>query len=384
MTLTRADRLSGLAVVTVALGVASLIHGLTLPLLSLVLEREGVGKTLIGINTAAQYLAIFAAAPFVPRLMRNFGPIAMMFWSVLGSALVFLLLPLYVDVQLWFALRLLLGVSLSFLWIAGEAWVSHMAEERTQGRIVAVYGAVTASGFALGPLLLAMVGSRGWTPFLVAAGVMALGAIPLSLHLRSAPKLQEQASGGFWRYVMLAPAAMWVYFMFSAADAVLLTFLPIYGMQAGLDERLALGLLTALAVGAIASQFPIGWLVDRMNAMVLFTVGVVLIGGTSALLPLSIAKLPGNAALMFGFGALLGGFYTVTLVVHGRRFKGAELGPATTARSVMFCLGATAGPPVAGTAMEWLGPHGMPWSLVLMFALVLPLPILGVLRKWVA
>jgi hypothetical protein len=40
--ITPAERRRALAVVTIALGIVSLIHGLSLPMLSLDLEREGV------------------------------------------------------------------------------------------------------------------------------------------------------------------------------------------------------------------------------------------------------------------------------------------------------------------------------------------------------
>jgi MFS family permease len=380
--ITAAERRHALAVVTIALGIVSLIHGLSLPMLSLVLEREGVDKTLIGLNATAQFVAVFAAAPFVPRLMRNFGPAAMMFWSVLASALVFLALPVYVNVHVWFVLRLLLGIALSFLWIAGEAWVSHLAEERTRGRTVAIYGAVTAAGFALGPLALAAVGSEGWRPFLLAASVMAIAAIPLALARKSGPRLGGRPSGRFWRYVVLAPVSMWMYFAFSAAEAALLTFLPIYGIQAGLEERIAIALLTAMAIGAIASQFPVGWMADRLNGMMLTGIGAVLLTGVCVLLPESIGRTPWNAVLLLGLGALLGGFYTLSLVFLGRRFKGADLGPAVTARSIMFCLGAMAGPPVDGAAIELLGPDGMAWMLAFLFLLVMPLPVIGFARRW--
>lgn len=383
-TITSSERRHALAVVTIALGIVSLIHGLSLPMLSLVLEREGVGKTLIGLNATAQFLAVFAAAPFVPRLMRNFPPANIMLWSVLASALVFLALRAYLNVHVWFVLRLLLGISLSFLWIAGEAWISHLAEDHARGRTVAIYGAITASGFALGPLALAAVGSEGWTPFILASGIMTIAAIPLALAQKSDSRLGGRASGRFWHYVLMAPVSMCMYFVFSAAEAVLLTFLPIYGIDAGLEERIAIALLTAMAIGGIASQFPVGWMADRLNGMLLAGVGVVLLIGACALLPKSIGYTPWNAVLLLAVGGLMGGFYTLSLVFLGRRFTGADLGPSVTARSIMFCLGAMAGPPVAGAAIELLGPDGIAWTLAALFLLLIPLPVIGYTRRWVA
>ena len=177
---------------------------------------------------------------------------------------------------------------------------------------------------------------------------------------------------------------MCMYFVFSAAEAVLLTFLPIYGIHAGLEERTAIALLTAMAIGGIASQFPVGWMADRLNGMLLAAIGVVLLIGACVLLPGSIGHTPWNAVLLLAVGALMGGFYTLSLVFLGRRFTGADLGPSVTARSIMFCLGAMAGPPVAGAAIELAGPDGMAWMLTFLFALLIPLPAIGYARRWVA
>ena len=50
-----------------------------------------------------------------------------MFWSVLVAALIFFVLPIHVDVWLWFGLRFTLGIGQSFLWIARqETWISHL------------------------------------------------------------------------------------------------------------------------------------------------------------------------------------------------------------------------------------------------------------------
>ena len=87
-----------LAVATVALAVASLCHGLTMPLLSLVLNRQGVDETLIGLNTGVYFIAIFAVAPFASRLMRTRGPALLMLASILAMTALFILLRVLPNV----------------------------------------------------------------------------------------------------------------------------------------------------------------------------------------------------------------------------------------------------------------------------------------------
>ena len=66
----------------------------------------------------------------------------------------------------------------------------------------------------------------------------------------------------------------------------------------------------------------------------------------------------------------------------GRRFKGADLSTAASVFAVMFSFGAVTGPPLSGVGMTYLGNDGMRWALVLIYALALPLPVIGLIRRW--
>ena len=109
-TLTASERRRSLFAVIAALAVQSLIFGLSMPLLALVLDAQGVDKTLNGLSAAAQSVAIFAVAPFVSRLIALFGVARLMIVTTLLSIIVFLLLPVFPNVYAWFPLRFLLGL----------------------------------------------------------------------------------------------------------------------------------------------------------------------------------------------------------------------------------------------------------------------------------
>lgn len=378
----RAWRARNLVAVSAVLGVAALVHGFSLPLLSLVLEKQGVGTTTIGLSTAVQYLAVLAAAPFVPRLMARHGPVPMMAWSIVATAALLLALPALADVYVWFVLRFLLGLAESFMWIAGEAWLNHVAEDARRGRTVALYGMAAGGGFAIGPLLLAAVGAEGWLPFVVCAGITLLAVLPFWLVRGRAPKLEGVPSSSAWRYLLLAPVAMLAYFVFAATDAVVMSFFPIYGVGEGLTETAAIGLIGVFAIGTVAFQLPVGWLMDRVNAMGIVLVAILVMLGASVALPWAVPLAGWNTLFMFAFGGTFAALYIIPLTMLGRRFKGADLSAAASVFSVMFCFGALSGPPFAGVGMAYLGNDGMRWALVLIYALAVPLPVLGLARRW--
>ena len=53
--------------------IVNLVYGLTLPLLSLVLDSQGISKTVIGLSIVAQASAGVLLAPLMPRLILRAG-----------------------------------------------------------------------------------------------------------------------------------------------------------------------------------------------------------------------------------------------------------------------------------------------------------------------
>ena len=359
-----------LVIATVALAVASFGHGLTMPLLSLVLDHQGVDETLIGLNAGTYFIAVFAVAPLATRLLRARGPAVLMLVSILATMVLLALLRAFPNVWLWFPLRFALGMAASFLWIAGEAWVNHSATETHRGRIIAIFGIVVSAGFALGPLILSMTGTEGWMPFLVTIALLLVAAAVLAGALGSSPKLRGK-TGPLARYVLLAPVAMFGYFVFAAGDAMLLTFLPIYAAGLGVEEVDAIRLLTVLAVGSMALQYPVGWLADRVsNYAIAAAMGTILLAGSAAL-PWALPLPAISVVFMFFYGGALGALYTISLVLLGRQFKGADLSAASAMLAVMFCVGSFIWPSAGGAALDRFGGDAMPVSLIVAYVLFL-------------
>lgn len=375
VTLRGRDRRRSLVAIISSMAVTSLIYGFSYPLLALVLERQGVSETMIGFNTAAQGFAVFAVAPVASRTISWLGPARLMIGSVAISLALFLLLPVFPNVYAWFLIRFLLGAANAFLWIAGEAWVNTIAEEKNRGRIVGLYSTALAAGFTLGPIVLAQTGSEGWLPFLVSAALIAVSAAPLALAHSLGPPMRDQSSVRLLMFVWLAPTAMLANFTAAEADSALITFLPLYSIDLGLTESLALYLITAMGLGGIACQVPIGWLADQLDRRLLLAASCVAVGLACLALPFLTALTPWNWVLMFCMGGLIGGFYTLGLVLLGERFRGAELAGATAVFSSMWGIGSVVGLPVAGGIMDLLPPHGLPIALGLMILAFLPFPV---------
>jgi MFS family permease len=381
MPLSPIDRRRNLVAVTAAMTATALIYGLSVPLLSLILEDRGFDGTLIGTQTAVQSAAIFLISPLLPRYMRQTGPAILMLGAIIMSIVAFGMLAYFTSMAAWFVLRFAIGAAGSVLWVCGEAWLNQVADDATRGRVVAVYSMAVAGGFALGPVVLSATGSKGLMPFGVSCTVMLLSAAPLLPVLRDAPRLSGEPTGWLFRYFSLAPVAMLLCALFAAADGILISFLALYGKDLGLSQVGALYLITLMGIGGIAGQVPIGWLADRVDRMLLAAQCILVIVVTSLAMPLVIAHPPWNFLYMFFFGAVLSGIYTIALVIIGEQFKGADLAAASALFGVMWGAGAVLGPQLGGVAYDSLPLYGIPLSIALMFAVLLPLSTAAWLRR---
>lgn len=359
----------------------SLIYGLSVPLLSLILEARGVGGTLIGSQAAVQSAAILLISPFLPRYMSNVGPAILMLGAILVSLVAFLLLAVFPSMLAWFVLRFTIGAAGAVLWVCGEAWINQVAEDSTRGRVIAIYSMAVSAGFALGPAVLSVTGSRGLAPFIVSAFVMLLSALPLLTVLRSSPRLEGERTGPLHGYFRLAPVAMLMCALFAASEGILISFLPLYGKDVGLSEAEALYLIVLFGVGGIVGQIPIGWLADHMDRMLLAAVSTLLVVVTTLAMPLVISIQPWNLLYMLVLGALLTGVYTIALVIIGEQFRGADLAAASALFGVMWGAGTVLGPQLGGLAYDQFPPHGVPVALAVLTMVFLPFPTMAWLRR---
>jgi len=343
-----------------AVGVFCLTTGLSYPLLALILEDMGASSGLIGLNAAMGPIGIILSAPFVPGLARKFGAWFICVTSLCSSAVLLLMLAVFRDVMIWFPIRFFLGVAISAIFIISETWINQLAMPRIRGRIIGIYNTVAAAGFALGPLTLAVIGSQGWPPFLVGiTGILI--ALPVFVLARDhLPGFDGRENASVFSFISLAPMLLLAVAFAALFDQVALSFLPIYGLRHGLTEATSSLALAVMIIGNVVLQIPIGWLADRISRRFLMNIMAIATMIGTLLLSLLIEGSMLLWPMLFVWGAVAFGIYTIALVELGDRFSGALLLAGNGAFGMMWGIGGIFGPPVAGAAMDLIGPEGLP------------------------
>ena len=349
----------GIVAAIACISLFALTLGMSYPLLALQLEARGISETIIGLNAAMTPLGLILIAFILPRLAGSVGAWQLVAGSIGATLLLLIALAVFDSLAIWFVLRLLLGVSIAAPYTVSETWINQLAPPGQRGRILGLYAMCLSLGFALGPLLLPLAGTEGWRPFVIAAGCAAIALIPVIRYRHQLPGFSDTRSVSVWRFISIAPALLIAVAVFGLFDAVTMTLLPVYGIGQGLTETEALYGLGFAITGCIVMPYPIGWLADRWSGhrMMIGCALVAILG--CAIIPLAVGDYLYYWSVLFLWGGIAFSVYTLALTELGNRFSGSVLLAGNAAFGVMWGIGGIVGPPMGGSAMQWLGNHGL-------------------------
>lgn len=349
--------------VIATVSVFAIAQGLSYPLLSFILQRQGVSPAVIGLSAAMTPVGFILSSPLIPGLARRFGAGRTALICAGLSALVLALIGWTQDVYLWFPLRFLVGVVTNPLYVLSEISVIALAPPSRRGRVMGIYSTIISAGFAAGPLCLLAVGTEGWPPFLVGIFAFLCCGACLAVVVKRLPRVDEAGEKvsvlGFMPLAWLLLSAV---VAAAGFEQSVLALLPVYGTHFDIPETRMSALLSTMIAGNIAMQVPLGLLAERLTArLVRFgCVSVTVLG--CALLP-ALIETPLIWPCVFIWGAVSYGIYTMSIIELGERFTGSALVAGNASFSLMWGVGGILVPPLTGGVMDLIGAAGLPVTL---------------------
>ncbi|AZO67827.1 MAG: MFS transporter [Mesorhizobium sp.] len=356
-----ATQWAALAGVTAALAMFGAAQGLSYPLFTLLMQRQGMSPALIGLSAAMMPVGLILSAAFVPAAVRLVGARNLAVGCSLAGALCFLTIGYLQDWVAWFIIRFLVGVVINPLYVLGEVWALSLAPPTRRGRVMGVFNTLLGAGYAAGPLILITVGTSGWPPFVAAISGFALCALILRAVSSKLTGFEDdgQVSGGIVGFAKLAPALLLAVLVAAAVQQSTYALMPVFGTGYGLPEATLAALVTALSAGNILLQIPLGLMAERFGGRAMIVFCALATAACALSLPLLITT-PLVWPVLVVMGAVGYGVYTMALVELGSRFKGTALVAGNAAFALMWGAGGIVGPPGAGALMQGIGPLGLP------------------------
>ena len=373
--------------------------GINAVVLPTTLQSYGASPALIGAILAIEFVSVFAVSLGLTRLLR----VASLYsWVLLAAAIrlpAIALLAYTTDLPWWFLLVLLHGFGNILAGTLLQIWLNSIPFTRARGLSMAMFGTSISLGLACGPLILQglhlvvdliepivattdawLAGRLGLLPdagiaaetriqLYASALLSTLSVVPIMLGRFFAPRFERSAQTSVRGAVARAPAVMFAVAICGASILGLQSFITVYGISNGLDIGNAALLLTAFMLGSIMLEMLVAWLSDFFDRRYVMIALILLSLAAAVYLPIAIYDAWSARALLFAWGGVIGGLYSICLAMTAERFTGQDLVAANAAFSIMDAAGGMLGILAIGMAMQWLGVDGLPY--VIMFASVL-------------
>src|SRR4030095_13314671 len=360
-TLTPAQRKQSLAaIIGTAFGVGVAV-GAIVPLVSLSLARDGYNALMIGINSAMLPIAVILMGPLMPRIIARLGTLRSFYFGLGITALCVLLFPVFQgSYYAWCGIRFVIGLAGAIHWITSETWINLMATSRSRSRVMGSSAWVMALGFVLGPLIVNLTGIEGWTPFVAVSAALVVALLPVAFARQVAPIVSGHGAAGVGRAFAAAPTVMVAALVAGFVDAGLFTQIPIYELRAGFAREIAAASLSLFTAGNLVLQLPLGWLADRSSRRGILLLSAAIVAAGALIYPVVLGAQPWLWVMMFLWGGVSWGIYTLALGLMGERFPPADLAAANAAFVMMYEVGSFFGPIVACGAMDQWSVYGLP------------------------
>ncbi|WP_121604724.1 MFS transporter [Virgibacillus sp. Bac332] len=337
-------------------------QGMLLPLLSIILEQNGISSTINGLHATGLYIGVLLASPFMEKPMRKFGfkPII-----VVGGMLVIISLgifPLWDALWFWFILRMIIGIGDQMLHFGTQTWITATATENTRGRNIALYGLSFGLGFALGPLMTRLLSVHQALPFIISA-LLSLLVWSTLIFIRNQWPEDEIDSAyptssvqRFMKTIKIAWVALLPGFGYGFLEASLHSIFPVYGLRIGHQVDMLALIIPCFAFGSLITQLPLGILSDKYGRkpilLTVLSLGIICFS-LSAVWESSVL---GLFILFTLAGMCVGSLFSLGISYMTDLLPGKLLPAGNLMVGIMFSLGSISGPFIGGLFIEKL-PH---------------------------
>ncbi|MET3683134.1 MFS family permease [Alkalibacillus flavidus] len=347
------------AVLVALVGISGFSQGMLLPLISVLLESEGVSSTINGLHATALYIGILIISPFLEPPLRRYGYKPMI---LVGGALVFssiFLFTIWESIWFWFVLRLLVGVGDNILHFGTQTWITTTTPEFKRGRSIAIYGLSFGFGFTIGPLMTPLVEINPALPF-IASSLLCIIVWSLMYWVKNEwpetdPDVQlttTKTTKRFQGAMKYAWIALLAPFTYGFLETTLHSNFPVYALRLGHDVTTISYIIPFFAAGSLISQIPLGMLSDRIGRPIVLK--IVLVGGSISFFAATFFE-QSVLGLILCFavaGMLVGSLYSLGVSYMTDLLPNALLPAGNILCGVMFSFGSIAGPLLGGSYID--------------------------------
>lgn len=333
---------------------------------------EGFSTFDLSLITSAYFLGFLGGSRMTPEFIRRVGHVRV--FAALGSFIsaALILYPVVTYAWAWVLLRIVIGFCFSGVYVTAESWLNNASTNETRGQTLSLYMIVQMIGIVVSQGLLNVADPAGFILFVIPSVLVSISFAPILLSIAPTPAFESTHSMSLKELYTISPLGFVGMLLLGGVFSAQFGMSAVYATQIGLSLGEISVFVSAIFVGAMVLQYPIGWLSDRIDRR-----QVILMVATIAAAASSVAWLTGpnfNVLLVCAF--LLGGMsnplYGLLIAYTNDYLETEEMAAASGGLIFVNGLGAIGGPVVTGWAMTQFGPS-MFWGLIVILMLALSL-----------
>jgi MFS family permease len=312
----------------------------------------------LSIVMSAYFLGFLIGSRLAPAMIRNVGHVRV--FAALGSLIsaVLVLYPMLVDWQVWAGMRVIIGFGFAGIYITAESWLNNTVTNETRGQALSAYMIVQMLGIVASQALLGFGDPFGYDLFLIPSVLVSLAFMPILLAQSPAPTFDESARLGFRELFRISPVGFVGMLISGGVFSAMFGMASVWGAQSLLSFKQIALFTTALYVGGLVFQYPVGWLSDRMDRRTIML--WMSVAATVVMAVATFVKLPFMALLVVA--AMLGGItypmYSLLIAYTNDFLSKDQMAAASAGLIFLNGFGAIFGPLVTGWLMGEVGPRG--------------------------
>ena len=166
---------------------------------------------------------------------------------------------------LWIAARALYGFSICGLFIVAQSWLNDAVANAIRGRVMAVFYVAYVAGLGVGYATLALVDIKTADGPLIGIVFTALSILPVGLTRLAQPPAPQAATIALGRAWRISPVGVAGMLAVGGLSMIISGFAPIHATAKGYSQADVALLLSAMPVGTLILQIPLGWISDRTD-----------------------------------------------------------------------------------------------------------------------
>ena len=334
------------------LQVAGGLMGVIVPL---AIGAEGYSNIIVGVIAGIYSAGFMFGAGNAPRIIRKIGNIRSFAFAAGFAAVAALIMAMFRDPYVWGFMRLAQGIGIALMFASVESWMTEATPAKQRGSVLGVYHVCAKTALVIGPFFAIGHTAQAMEPFIWVGIFMTLALMPVCITSRIEPAPPDTDPYPISRMFEVAPSAVIGVFIAGFSNTGFLALLPLYAEQSGESVASAAAKIMAAAfIGGVLSQWPAGYLSDKVDRRIVIG-GMGLLSAIAALALTLINGSPGSLVVLgliglWGAGAL--SFYGLCIAHAADRCEPEKIARMLSGLLFVWAAGSVIGPMLFGIVMS--------------------------------